>query len=239
MKGAWRRVVVMTAGAVIIWTGAARGQYDEREAFEPPSDRFVYAGVQSLGFRPRPSNPVGDSLAIRFTRLAGIIGFRQGLVDITFGYARYDQHGTMRPALFLGTTVATELPLTGRGTSMLVLPVFIAADFMRAEASSFQRDDFDVASLGLGTGLRYRLRGPGYEFSASALAAAQYGFEGFSSSSGSSVFAAGEAVIHLNDALVADGIVIGYRFRFEQWSMSSERDDYRAVTHGPFLGVMF
>lgn len=234
----WMALVV---NACMLFAGAAvaHAQYCDRETYESPSERFVYGGVQWLSFHPRPSNPVGDSLAIRFTRLAGVIGFRQGLVDIMFGYSRYDQHGTMRPALFLGTIVATELSITGKQTSALLLPVLVSADFMRAEASGFQRDDFNVAGLGLGAGLTYRLRSPGIEFSSTAVAAVQYSFEGFSSSSGSSVVVMGEAVLHLNDVLVAEGVVIGYRFRFEQWSMSSDRDDYRAVSHGPFVGVMF
>ncbi|HUI63851.1 MAG TPA: hypothetical protein VL126_03340, partial [Bacteroidota bacterium] len=207
--------------------------------YESPSERFVYAGVQSLNFMPRPSNPVGDSLAIRFTRLAGIIGFRQGLVDILFGYSRYDQHGTTQPAIFLSSTVSTELSVAGKPSNALLLPVLIAVDFMRAEASGYQRDDFNVASLGLGTGLTYRLRSPGWEFSTSATAAVQYSFEGFSSSSGSSIVVMGEAVLHLNDVIVAGGIVLGYRARYEQWSMSSDRDDDRAFWQGPFLGVLF
>jgi len=241
MRCGWGRVagLVLGIGYVLGCASAAHAQYYERETYESPSERFLYAGAQSLTFAPRPSNPVGDSLAIRFTRLAGILGFRQGLVDILFGYSRYDQHGITRPAIFLGTTVATELSVAGKPGNALLLPFLIAADFMRAEASGLSRDDFNVASLGLGTGLTYRLRSPGMEFSTSATAAAQYSFEGFSSSSGSSIVLMGEAVVHLNDVMVAGGIVLGYRIRFEQWSMSGDRDDYHALSHGPFLGVLF
>ena len=120
-----------------------------------------------------------------------------------------------------------------------MLPFLLAADFMRADASDLQRDNFNIGSIGLGTGLRYRLRVDRTELTAGGVIGAQFSFDGYGSATGSSVLSIVEAVAQLNDVLVADGIVIGYRFRFQRWSMSRETADYQSVSHGLFLGVMF
>lgn len=234
-----RNLLMLLAGAAFCVPRHAQAQYDERESFEPTIARFGYAGAQVVDFAPRPANPVGDSLRMRFVRIMPIIGLRQGSTDIMFGYTRFDQHGTSRPLYFLSATIGMELPLSGRGPGTLMLPLALSADFTRAEASGLQRDDFNVGSLGIGAGLRYRVRGQGLEFIATAVAGAQLSFEGFSGSGGSSVIGIGEAVLHLYDVLVADGFVIGYRFRYESWSMNRGQADYRSLWHGPFLGVMF
>ncbi len=235
-----RGLRALVAGAVICAPVLAHAQYyDEREAFEPTTARFGFAGLQNVDFAPRASNPVGDSLRMRFVRLMPVIGLRQGGTDIMFGYTRFDQHGTSRPMYFLGATVSMEIPLTGRPSAMLMLPLALNADFTRAEASGLQRDDFNVGSFGIATGLRLRTRGAGVEFVFTAMAGAQLSFEGFSGTGGSSVIALGDAVVHLYDVLVADGIVVGYRFRYQSWSMSRDQVDYRGIWHGPYLGVMF
>jgi len=38
---------------------------------------------------------------------------------------------------------------------------------------------------------------------------------------------------------IADGLALGYRFRLQTWSLSNARFDYRAVSHGPYIGIAF
>ena len=223
----------------LLLAGRAAGQYYDRPYYEPFSARFAYAGVAAMDFAPRPANTVSDSLAIRFTSLMPMIGIRQGLVDITFGYTRFDQKGATRPAVFLGTTMATEFLLTGRTESALLFPLLLAADFTRADAGGAQRDNFNTGSVGIGGGLRYRTRADALEFTVSVVQCVHFSFEGFSTSAGSSFATAGEAVVHWNGVLVGDGIVVGYRFRLQTWSMRNAASDYRSFFHGPFFGVMF
>ncbi len=236
----WRRWWGALTLAALLVPPAVRAQYEEEgDRYAPSTARFGYAGVQFIDFAPRPGNPAADSLIINFKRLMPVIGFRQGTTDIQFGYTRYDQHGTSRPMIYIAAAVALDFPLTGPGKSMLVLPLLLSVDFTRAEASGEQRDDFNVGSLGIGTGLRYRLRGEGMEFNVAATAGAQISFEGFSGSGGSSVLVLGTALLHLYDVPVGDGIVVGYQFRYQSWSMSRAVENYRSLFHGPFLGVMF
>lgn len=223
----------------VLMAGQAAAQYYDRPSYEPSIARFVYAGVSAIDFAPRSSNPASDSLAIRFTSLMPVIGIRQGPVDLIFGYTRFDQRGATWPAIFFATTMATEFLLTGRTASALLLPLVLAADFSRADAGGAQRDNFNIGSVGIGGGLRYRTRTEAFEFSIGVVQSVHFSFEGFSTGGGSSFATVGEAVFHWNGALVADGIVLGYRFRLQTWSMRNAASDYRSVSHGPFLGVMF
>jgi hypothetical protein len=38
---------------------------------------------------------------------------------------------------------------------------------------------------------------------------------------------------------LGEGLVLGYRFRLQTWSLSDPRFNYRALAHGPYLGVAF
>jgi hypothetical protein len=38
---------------------------------------------------------------------------------------------------------------------------------------------------------------------------------------------------------VLEGLALGYRFRFQTWAMSNSRFNYRALVHGPFVGLLF
>ncbi len=217
----------------------ARAQYYEEREYEPMSSRYLYAGVMRIDFTARSSNPAPESLRTGFDGYMPVIGFRQGLSDVTFGYTRFTLFGASRTSVFLGLNIANELRLSGGRENALVLPVLIAADFTKAEARGTTRDDFNVASLGLGAGLKYRYHSPGLDVSLQATQAIQYSFEGYSYASGSSAVTAAEVTFALKDVGPTDGIVIGYRFRFQTWSMSDDRFDYRSIAHGPFLGIAF
>jgi hypothetical protein len=236
-RNRWRTLYVVCLSVVV--AGRAGAQYYDRPTDGPFSSRFAYFGINGVDFAPRSSNTAADSLAIRFTRIMPLIGFRQGLVDILFGYTRFDQHGTSLPAIFLGTTVATEFLLTGRAGNALLLPLLLAADFTRADAGGLERDNFNVGSIGIGAGLRYRTQAEAVQFSIGVVQLVQFSFEGYSTTAGSSLATIGEAVLHWNNVVVADGVVLGYRFRYQTWSMKNAASDYRSLSHGPFLGVMF
>ncbi len=217
----------------------APAQYLERPAYEPLSARFVYAGAWATGMAPRSSNAAADSVAMRFSAWMPFIGLRQGPVDLYFGYTRYDRNGSSHPALVLGSTVATELLLAGRTESALLLPVLLSVDYTRAENGGAEADNFNVGSIGLGAGLRFRGGGERMDFSLGVTGCAHFSFEGFGAATGSSLAATGEGYIRWSDVPVAGGIVLGYRARVQTWSMSNDHLDYRLITHGPFLGVMF
>jgi hypothetical protein len=212
--------------------------YDEERPYRPLEARYIYAGAMARDFAPRSSNNAPDSATIRYTELMPMIGFHQGVVDVFFGYTRFDQHGKSNATIFFGTLVSTDVHLSGGKSSTLLLPLLFAADYTKAESGGPERDNFNIASVGLGAGLKYRLSTEGFEFSVHAEELAQYSIEGLSTGSGFSAATLADASLIVRD-IVLDGLVLGYRFRYQTWSMSDERFDYRAVSHGPYLGVLF
>lgn len=217
----------------------ARAQYLDEGDYQPPNARYVFAGLMNTDFKARSSNPVPDQLRTGFSKLMPVIGFHQGMTNVTFGYTQFDLGGATRSSIFLGLTVANDVRISGRGESVLLLPIVLAADFTKAESRGTTIDDFNVGSLGIGTGLKYRYRSRTMEFSIHAIEAIHYSFEGYRGGSGSSALTEAEVSFLFPDVGVLDGIAFGYHLRYQTWSMSEARFDYRSVSHGPFLGVMF
>jgi hypothetical protein len=68
---------------------------------------------------------------------------------------------------------------------------------------------------------------------------AQYSSEGFSVGTGFSAATMGDAVLQIRDVGILEGIAVGYRFRLQTWAMSEARFNYRSLSHGPYLGILF
>jgi hypothetical protein len=218
----------------------ARAQYyDPREEAPPAEARFVYGGALWRDVSPRTANSLSDSAAIRFRRVMPVVGFRAGMVDILFGYTTYQNTGRSRSAVFFGATVAGEYVALGGRPGALLMHLMIAADFTKMESGAVQRDDFNVASVGLGMGLEYRYRARTALFWVRAGIVAQYAIEGYSTGSGFSPAVTAESMVCLRDIGPFDGIALGYRLRLQTWSMNNAALDYRSFFHGPTLGVMF
>jgi hypothetical protein len=231
------RMLVVVCGIV---GATARAQYyDPREEAPPAEARFVYGGAMWREFSPLPANSLPDSAAIRFTRVMPLVGFRAGLVDMYFGYTTYMNGGQSRSAIVFGGTVGGEYVALGGRPGALLVQLMLAADFTKVESGGPQREDFNVASVGLGMGLEYRYRARTMLFWVRAGVIAQYATEGFSTGSGFSPAVAAESMLCLRGIGPFDGIALGYRFRLQTWSMSNAALDYRSVFHGPTLGVMF
>ena len=235
-------LVLMTALAA---AGAARAQYDDPREYEPSLLRVVNLGVWSRDFAPRPSNPTADSAVIRYNRLMPLLGFRNGPVDLTFGFASFTQPGSgggSRSTLFLGATYATDVVLSGRRSSALVLPLLFAVDYTKAEAGGPAGNSFNIASMGIGTGLKYRLAGRAVEFTAMAGGIAHLAINAVwqpNARTGFSGAVVADAAVLVRDLGVGEGLVLGWRFRLQTWSLSESRFNYRALSHGPYLGVAF
>ena len=122
--------------------------------WQPPSPPR-YAGV-SLGHRQ--FTPTGSGTIDYGTLVAGLV-FHQEPLDLLFGYAavRLSDTATCSRSS-VATTVGFDIPLQRSPGGGLFIPVVITGDYMKAEASDVQRDDFNVGSIGLGTGLKARSR---------------------------------------------------------------------------------
>jgi hypothetical protein len=71
------------------------------------------------------------------------------------------------------------------------------------------------------------------------LGIAQYSFEGLGTGSGFSPALTGEAGALLPEALSFVSLAAGYRFRLQTWSMGETKFNYRSLSHGPYVGVVF
>jgi hypothetical protein len=222
-----------------LWAGTAGAQYDELREYVPSEARFFSAGAMYRDFAPTAGNTTPDSLVIKYSTWMPMLGFHQGPVELMFGYARYTMKGSTREAIFVGTTVATDVLVAGSRSSALLVPVCGAADFSKSESDGAERDHFNVASLGIGAGLKYLASSPSLEFSIQALGIIHYSFEGLSTGSGSSAAVLGDVHLISRHIQILGGLVFGYRFRYQRWSLSDARFNYRVVTHGPYLGVQF
>jgi len=231
---------VAAALMLACFASAGMAQYlDESRSYTPMDARFLSAGIFARDFRPRGTNNAPDSLSISYTRVMPLIGFRQGPVEILFGYTTYDLRGAARSAIFFGVTVSGDYVLSGNRERALVMPFLVDADFTKSESAGSLHDNFDVGSLGIGTGLKYRITGGTVDFSATAAAIIHYSFDGYSLRTGSSPAAVAEVLVLLPQVGILNGLALGYRFRYQTWSLGEGRYDYRTVNNGVFLGVMF
>lgn len=238
----------LTALMMFVFTGPVVAQYYEERPYEPSDARLVHAGLFMREFLPRGSNDLPAEAQIRYNRIMPTIGFRQGSFDLTFGYARFRQVGRNRETIFLGATFMNEFSVAGKRAHALIVPIVLATDYTKAESPAIGRSggpvptrsqDFNIGSLGIGAGLKYRYNNGGVECSIGGVAIAQYSFEGLGTGSGFSPAAIAEGTLLLRDAMILDGIALGYRLRFQSWSMSNAAFDYRSLSHGPYLGLMF
>jgi hypothetical protein len=237
------RVYLLRAGSVLVLvTGLAsrlHAQYYEREGYQQPEARYFYAGFAQRDFAPRSSNPDPDSLTIAFNRFMPIIGLRQGSVDLMFGYTTYDLEGKSRSTIFFGANLSQEFLVAGGRSHALVMPVILSADFTKAQGVGTEREDFNIGSVGIGAGLKYHVSNESLDFSIQAGEIVHYSFEGLSTGSGFSAATVADAVLMLPGTLVLDGIVLGYRFRLQTWAMNDDQFNYRSISHGPYLGILF
>jgi hypothetical protein len=213
-------------------------QYDEPREFTPLESRFIAIGVLDRDFQPRGSNTTPGAAAIRYRNYMPVISFHQGPISLAFGYTRYVRNGVSREAVHFGSIFTQDLPLIAGRTHTISIPICLAADFTKAESGGLKRDDFNVASLGIGAGFRYQYRSPSVDASVHALGIVHYSFEGLSTGSGSSTALDCDAHLVLKGIHIGEGIAVGYRFRLQQWSMSDARLDYRTIHHGPYIGIV-
>jgi hypothetical protein len=215
------------------------GQYYDTKEYARPEGRYLSAGILRREFVPRPNNSLPDSAASRFAAFMPMLAFRQGAVEIYLGYTRFEERGGYHSAIVFGTQITNDILLSGSRSGALVLPLMIAADYTKVESSGPQRDDFNLATIGLGAGLKYRLATPGMEFWIQSVQVFHVAFQGIAAGTGSSLMTVGEAVLFLPRVPIGEGLVIGYRVRLQTWSLNDDRFNYRSLYHGPSIGILF
>lgn len=224
---------------LLAFAAQASAQYYEEQEYRPVEARYISVGFMNRDFTPRASNTLPDSVRIRYNRIMPMISFRQGSGELMFGYATYDLYGGSKSAIFFGGRFGGEVPITGRRPVMLLFPLQLSADFTKAEGIGPSREDFNIASVGIGAGLKLRYFTSSMDFSFGAEELAQYSTEGIGVGNGFSAATVGDMVMLLRDFGPFEGTVIGYRFRLQTWSMNESKFNYRSLSHGPYIGLMF
>ncbi|MFN0159321.1 MAG: hypothetical protein ACKVRP_14770 [Bacteroidota bacterium] len=234
-----RSMFITMMSLVLLSVPELQAQYYEPSVYEQAEARYANVGFMQRDFQPLSSNPVADSLAIGFNRIMPMIGLRQGPVDVVFGYTRFTLRGERREAILFAARFTNDIPVAGTKPGALIIPLVIGTDYSKAQAVGPERETFNIVSVGIGGGLKYRYYTRSVDFSIAATEIFHYAFEGFNTGSGFSAATVGEASVLFPGALALDGIALGYRFRYQIWSMSEQRFNYRSLSHGPYLGIMF
>lgn len=232
------RLGAQCAVLLVVWPSPVPAQYYESERVPPGQERYVRLGVEFRDFQPAASNTSPDSLRLSYHRPLVIAGFTQGPLDLVLGYGTYPWAGGSRTAMFVSMTVGAEVPLGGPGPGGLSVPLMLCADFTKSELPPPEKNTFNVGSVGVGGGVAFRTVGRSVRGTLRLVAAAHYCIDGFSMGSGFSFATFGEATLLFPGVLALDGLVAGYRYRYQSWSMTNDWHDYRVFSHGPFVGVM-
>jgi hypothetical protein len=231
------RLLAVSALLQIVLGTIALAQYEMPQRDLPPDARYLTGGAMIRDFAPRIGYTGGDSAAIAYNAWMPVLGYHQGPVDVQFGYTRYSLKGASCSAVYVSIAGSNDFPLI-RGPFSLVLPMILSADYTKSESAGIGRKHFLVGSLGLGTGLKARFTGGGTECTAHIDGAYHYSFEDFDTGSGSSFAVNAEITFLIRTYSVVDGIVLGYRYRHQIWTLGDGRLNYRLATHGPYIGVL-
>lgn len=232
------RSVGVAIGLLALSAEALAQYYEERE-YRPVEARYISIGFMNREFTPKASNILPDSARIHYNRIMPVVSFRQGSGELMFGYTTYELFGGSKSTIFFGGRFGGEVPIAGRRPFMLLFPLQVAADFTKAEGVGPSREDFNIASVGIGAGLKVRYFTSSVDFSFGAEELVQYSTEGIGVGNGFSAATVGDMVVLLRDFGPFEGTVIGYRFRLQTWSMNENKFNYRSVSHGPYIGLMF
>jgi hypothetical protein len=213
-----------------------RGQYIDRDDRPAGSiSRFLSAGVFRRDFSPTGGNTAPDSLRIRYGRLMPAIAFRQSGFEITLAYGTHQLNGKRAEMVILSSTYMNDFPI---GMSRAVAAsLIIGADYAKAGSGGSVRDDFNLASVGLGFGLVSGVDIGRMKLVMSAHALIHLSYEAYSTRTASSPAVLGSATLSIPGVPLGDGLALGYRFRWQRWSTGGYFD-YRAVNHGLLLGVL-
>ena len=223
---------------LLVCAARAAGQYEELVDTTPAEWRYLWAGAAFRTFKPLTTNTASPDDQIMYDVVMATLGLRQGPVDLSVGYASFDQRGESHESIIVNLLYSFPFPLTRPGPTTLILPVMLGADYTKAEATGPERNTFNIASVGVGTGLEVRHRTSGMEMSVRAGGLAHYSTEAYNFTGGFSAAVVGEAVLLFPRVGILDGLAVGYRVRYQTWSMSNETFNYHTLAHGPFVGVM-
>ena len=207
---------------------------------EPSLGDYRSAGISGSlqSFQPRSGNSqahpqrfIGAPLWLAEYRQ---LGFRLAL-----GFSSYKFNNDSRSEFTIAAESITDISLGGgveRGN--FFFPDVFSTNYVQATGITNSSKDFNIADVGVGTGLMFRQLSEDFGVQFTGVAIIYYSSAGFSLESGSSTAAVAELQFLFRN-FIGDGMTAGYRYEIERWSMSEESLNYTRQFHGPFIGIFF
>jgi hypothetical protein len=234
-----KRGWLMFCMSVFVLCSVARSQEFGVENTRLSDFRSIGIGAAAHRFEAAGNNSLPDSLRIHFSSTAGIIEYRDLSTHIAFSYTPYTINGTSQTALSLSAESAYDIPLSqSRESQRLFLPIVISTNYVKASGSSHFTKDFNIGSLGIGAGIKYRYIGDSFGLQIFGAGCILVSSQGFSAETGTSTSALAEASLLLPE-LIGNGIIVGYHFETQSWSLSNAAYNYHRQFQGPFIGIFF
>lgn len=209
---------------------------------------FMLTEYRSLGgaynlqkFSALSSNPLTDSNRTAFSTALPFIEFRQNGGRLAVGYQEFkDVNGKTRESFSVYGDSQNDFPLGGSRKSKATwfIPIVVGANYVRAQSPNNSVVSFDIGSLGIGSGIKYKYFSRSFGIQAFATGSLYYASEGFSTDYGSQTSLSGEVQFIFSEVLY-QGILFGYRFETQEWNMSNNALDYQRQYHGAFVGFLF
>jgi hypothetical protein len=203
--------------------------------------RSIGAAYNLQHFSSSSSNVLSDSNRIAFSSALPFIEFRQNNGRLAVGYQTFtDIKGKSRESFSVYGESQNDFPIGGSKQSKAAfsLPVVVSANYVRAQSPNTAIADFDIGSLGLGTGIKFKHFERSFGVQAFAVGSLYYASEGFGTDYGSQISLCAEVQLVLTE-LFYQGLLLGYRFETQRWNMNNSTLDYQRQYHGAFIGVIF
>jgi len=203
--------------------------------------RALGAGYNQQKFSPRSSNTLPDSNAIRFSTALPFVELRQNNGRLAIGYQIFtDITGKNKESFSAYVETQNDIALSDRKNqkATFVIPIIVAANYIRAESPNNSVKDFDMGSLGIGAGLKFKHFERGFGLQAFVTGTLFYCSEGFSTEYGSQNSVAAEVQFIIPD-IIYEGMLFGYRFESQRWNMNNVSLNYQRQYQGLFVGFLF
>ena len=158
---------------------------------------------------------------------------------VALGYSSYKFNNSARSEINFSAESIMEVAFVNeRDGGNFFLPVILSTSFIQAAGASNSSKDFNVANVGLGTGLKFKRISENFGVQLTGVGVLYYSTAGFSIESGSSTAVIAELQFLFRE-VVGEGMTVGYRFEAQAWSMTDKKLNYSRQFQGPFLGIFF
>jgi hypothetical protein len=207
----------------------------------PSLSDFRSVGLSGVAqdFSPRSANAQPDSAKIHFTAPLFSAEYRQMGLRVALGYSSYKFNNNARSEISFSAESITDVSLVrDRDGGNFFLPVILSTSFIQAGGSTNSSKDFNVANVGLGTGLKFKRISESFGVQITGVGVLYYSTAGFSIESGSSTAVIAELQFLIRE-VIGEGMTVGYRFETQAWSMTDKKLNYSRQFQGPFLGIFF